>query len=125
MNEQKRILIVDDDEALTDVLGDKLREAGYTVVITHDGAEGLAKAIEIHPDLILLDMKMPKMDGLTMLANLRKDPWGERARVVMLTLLDQEESVAKAIELHATEYFLKTGWSMDEIVEKIKENLSI
>lgn len=74
--ENRSILIVDDEPALLAALVDKFTRAGYSVTVAEDGQQGLNSALKNHPDLILLDIIMPVMDGLTMLAKLRRDGWG-------------------------------------------------
>src|SRR3989344_674163 len=95
---KKKILVVDDSENLRLVLTDKLTGLGYEVVAVKNGKEGLAKALEVHPDIILLDVMMPEMNGWEMLEELRKDSWGKKAEVIMLTVLEDMESIAKALQ---------------------------
>jgi len=120
---KKKILVVDDSENLRLVLTDKLTGLGYEVVAVKNGKEGLAKALEVHPDIILLDVMMPEMNGWEMLEELRKDSWGKKAEVIMLTVLEDMESIAKALQEGSFTYLIKTGNTMDEIVQKIEEQL--
>lgn len=76
-----------------------------------------------HPDLILLDIVMPKMDGMTMLAQLREDEWGKTARVITLTNLSDTEKVAEAIEHGSYEYLVKSDWKIEDVVAKVREKL--
>ena len=122
-NNKKKILVIDDDDNLNTVLVDKLNLSGFEASGAVDGEDGLKKALENHPDLILLDVLMPKMDGLTMLKKLRQDPWGKRAKVIMLTVLEQMEHIAKAVENKVFGYFVKTNFSLDEVVKKVEEAL--
>ena len=81
----KKILmveVVEDDEPLLSVLSERFREEGYNVINAITGEEGLKLALKNKPDLILLDIVMPKMDGIAMLKKLRKDPWGKNANVI-------------------------------------------
>lgn len=120
---KKKILIVDDDENLRVVLIDKLKISGFETVSAADGQEGLDKALDEHPDVILLDILMPIMDGWEMLKRLRNDEWGKDVKVIMLTGVDDAEAVAKAVQDGSFAYLIKTNQSIDEIVEKIKEML--
>jgi len=120
---QKKVLIVDDDDNLRLVLVDKLNLSGFVADSAPNGKEGLEKALESHPDVILLDILMPVMDGWEVLGNLRKDEWGKKAKVIMLTVVEDAEAVARAVQDGSFAYLIKTNQSMDDIVEKIKEML--
>ena len=122
-NNKKKILVVDDDDNLNTVLVDKLNLSGFLAIGATDGEDGLKKALENHPDLILLDVLMPKMDGLGMLKKLREDSWGKKSKVIMLTVLEQSDYIAKAVENDVYGYFVKTNFSLDELVKKIEEAL--
>lgn len=117
------ILVVDDEEDLRMVLKDKLESSDFTVSTAADGEEGLSKAIKEQPDLILLDILMPKMDGKEMLKKLRDDEWGKDARVILLTNSAEMSDIYRSVESHAEDYMVKTDWSLDEVVEKIKKKL--
>ncbi|MFA5997557.1 MAG: response regulator [Candidatus Paceibacterota bacterium] len=124
MNENKKtILIVEDEEPLQLVLNDVLAVEGYNVLVAKDGLEGLAVATKEHPDLILLDILMPKMGGLEMLKKLREDEWGKKVPVIVLTNLSDNEDVAKAMEGDVFEYFVKTDIKIDEVIKRIKEKI--
>jgi len=116
---KRKILVVDDDENLRLVLTDKLNIAGFDAAGATNGKEGLDKAIEWHPDIILLDILMPIMDGRTMLRKLREDDWGKKAKVVMLTGVEGVEAVSKAVEDGISAYIVKTNESVSGIVEKV------
>lgn len=117
----KKILIVEDDHALRAALRDKLARERFVVLEAKDGEEGLKVALDEQPDLILLDIVMPKMDGLTMLGQLRKDPWGKEAHVIVLTNLSDGESVSKSLENAAFDYLVKSDWKLEDIVQKIRD----
>ncbi|MBI5798672.1 MAG: response regulator, partial [Candidatus Yonathbacteria bacterium] len=115
MTDQKKIiLVVEDEEPMQLVLRDVLKVEGYTVLEAKNGIEGLDHALKKHPDLILLDILMPKMDGLEMLKKLREDAWGKNAPVIVLTNLSDNEDIAKAVEEDVFEYFVKTDIRIDE-----------
>lgn len=120
---KKKVLIVDDDKNLRLVLVDKLNISGFEAVGASDGKEGLEKAFKLHPDVILLDVLMPEMNGLEVLENLRNDEWGSKAKVIMLTVLEDMEIVSRAMQSGGFGYLVKTDYSMDQIVEKVKEIL--
>lgn len=124
MTDQKKIiLVIEDEEPLRRVLRDILKVEGYTILEAVNGVEGLEMALKERPDLILLDIVMPKMDGLEMLAKLRADEWGKEAPVIVLTNLSDNEDVAKAMESEAFEYFVKTDIKIDEVIKKIREKI--
>jgi CheY-like chemotaxis protein len=87
--------------------------------------EGLETALKNHPDIILLDVVMPYMDGWQMLEKLREDEWGKTAKVIMLSVLENADNAAQAVEKGALGYLIKTNWSLDQVVEQIKEALKI
>ena len=117
---KKKILVVDDDENLRLVLVDKLNIVGFDAVGASNGKEGLEKALKIHPDVILLDIMMPVMNGWDMLKKLREDKWGNEAKVIMLTVAEDTEAIARAVEGGSLAYLIKTDQSTDDIVEKVK-----
>jgi DNA-binding response OmpR family regulator len=123
----KRILIVEDDSSLRNVLHDKFILEGFDVLDAQDGEEGLASALSFHPDLILLDIVMPKMDGMTMMKKLRgTDEWGKNVPVILLTNLSaDDEKINQAIAINEPAYYLvKSDYTISYLVEKIKERLS-
>lgn len=120
---KKIILVVEDEEPLRMVLKDVLTVEGYTILEAKNGIEGLEMAFREHPDLILLDILMPKMDGLEMLKKLREDEWGKKAPVIVLTNLSDNEDIAKAVEEDVFEYFVKTDIRINEVIARIKEKI--
>lgn len=121
MDTQPTILIVEDERAMRQALRDKLTRLGYGVVEAADGEEGLNLAYAGHPDLIVLDVAMPKMDGETMLKQLRQDDWGKNVPVIVLTnLLYLQDANSKE---RASEYLLKSDTKLEDLVEKIKTHL--
>lgn len=125
--DSKKILIVEvveDDKPLLSVLTERFNAEGFKVISAITGEEGLDLALKNKPDLILLDIVMPKMDGITILKKLRQDPWGKRAKVILLTNLSADENITKAVtELEPAYYLIKTDWKMDDIVERVKKTL--
>lgn len=119
----KHILVVDDEQETRTALAQALRNEGYDVTEAADGEEGLRCALEVKPDLMLLDIVMPKVNGLYMLQRLRADEWGKSARVMMLTVREEMEGLSKAMELGALDYLIKTDWKLHEITEKVREKI--
>src|SRR5689334_6315852 len=93
-----KILIVDDEKPLLEALTDKFTREKFSTFGASDGEEGLEVAKRIQPDIILLDIVMPKMDGMTMLKLLREEPWGKDVPVILLTNLSDFTNVAEAME---------------------------
>lgn len=122
-DKKKIILVVEDEEPLQMVLRDVLTVEGYTPLLASDGIEGLEMALREHPDLILLDILMPKMDGLEMLKKLRADAWGNKVPVIVLTNLSDNDDVANAVAEDVFEYFVKSDIKIDEVTKRIKERL--
>lgn len=120
----EKILIVEDEVAISKVLKDELENMKYHVTLAGNGQEGLDKALGEHPDIILLDIRMPVMDGLTALKKLREDVWGKTVKVLLLTNSEKMENVAEAAELNSAGYLLKSDWDMSKVIEKIKEMLA-
>lgn len=127
MENKKVVLITEDDKSLRGALHIKLSNEGFDVLEAKDGDEGLMIAILEHPDIILLDLAMPKLDGLGVLKNLREDAWGKTVPVIILTNVSgADDKINKEITaLEPTYYFVKTEKSLEDIVEKIKERLSV
>jgi len=123
MNEQKKILIVDDEAVLLNLLSSKINSNGFSVIEARDGDEGLQKALSEHPDLILLDIIMPKMDGITMLKKLRLDSWGQNVPVIILSNLNTAESVEKSLANGAYDYLIKIDYTLDDLVKIVKKRL--
>jgi CheY-like chemotaxis protein len=118
------ILVVEDETVLRGLLMTTLQGEGYRVYEATNGKEGLDASLELHPQLILLDIIMPEMNGIDMLKRLRQDKWGRSATVVLLTNLGDRESIESAKEFEIRDYLVKSDWSLDEISQKIKELLS-
>ena len=120
---KRKVLVVDDDSNMTDVLVEKLNISGFEAIGARDGAEGLAKALELHPDIILLDVMMPKMGGMEVLGKLREDSWGKGARVMMLTAIEDVNLVSEAMEKGSFTYLVKVQHSLDDVVRLVEEEL--
>lgn len=122
-----RILMVDDDNDTRDIYGEFLTGAGYQVDFAKDGEEGLAKILQGGYDLILLDIMMPKIDGLGILKKLQEippDPSVYNGPIVVLSALDQDYIVEEAKKLGAKGFLAKSGMTPDQALNKINEFLS-
>jgi len=119
----KKILIVEDETPLRGALVSKFTRENFTVLEAKDGMEGLEVAKKDHPDLILLDIIMPKIDGLSMLHILREDEWGKSVPVILLTNLSDAEKVSQATKEGVYDYLVKSDWHIDDVVKKVREKL--
>lgn len=120
----KKILIVEDEAPLRNAVSDILSFEGFAVFQAKNGQEGLDIALTEHPDLILLDLMMPVMDGLTMLEKLREDKdWGKNASVILLTNINDPDKVAQATEAGSYDFLVKSDWNIEDVVRKIKTRL--
>lgn len=120
MAETKRILLVEDEPLLGNLLKQRLEKEGFEMVLAHDGEEALAKLRESKPDLILLDIILPKISGFELLETLQADPQFEKAPVIIISNLGQESDVARGQALGAIQYFVKAKVSIEELVEHVK-----
>ncbi len=122
---QKTILIIEDDAAQREPLAKILTANGYNVIQAVDGKPGMEKATQYHPDLIVLDLIMPEMDGVAFLHLLRNEPWGVNIPVIIFTNVnpDTENTVKMVEELKPAYYIVKGELPNEEIVKRIKEVL--
>lgn len=118
----KKILIVEDELAYLELLRSQLSKDGYTVVVATDGKKGLAMAKNENPDLILLDIRLPIIDGMTMLSLLRKE--GIHTKVILLTNLEPDNKIIRgAVTDQPSYYFIKSDIQFSDLLRKIKELL--
>lgn len=117
------IALIEDEEITSKVVAEELIEAGFTVIKAFDGAEGLELIKAQMPDLVLLDIMMPKMQGFDVLKAVKADPNTKNIPVIILTVLSDDESVKKGIEMGANDYIVKSKHAVAEIPEKIKKFL--
>ena len=120
------ILIVEDDLPALSALVEKFSHEGFSVLEAKNGEEGLESALKNHPDMILLDIVMPRMDGMTMLKKLREDgEWSKHVPVIILTnLTSADEGRTRDItELEPAYYLVKSDWKIEDVVAKVRERL--
>lgn len=120
----KKILIVEDDPIMARMYQKTLTFEGYEVKMAHNGEEGYEMALLFKPALILLDVMMPKMNGLLLLEKLKKKTDTAHIKVIMLTNLDMPKEVEYALSLGASEYVIKGNHEPREVVELIKKLIS-
>lgn len=119
-----KILVVEDDSFLAGMYVTKLGLEGFSVDLASDGKEGLKKAKDWRPDLVLLDIVLPVMDGFTMLESMKKDSDVGTIPVILLTNLGQKNDVERGLALGAADYLIKAHFMPSEVVEKIKRLLT-
>jgi DNA-binding response OmpR family regulator len=122
---KKRILIIEDEATLQRALSEFLTAEGFEVINALDGQEGLDLAKEKNPDLILLDIILPKKDGYEVLAEVKKDEKIGKVPVVLLTNLESAEDIQRAFDAGATTYLVKSNYKLEDVVKKIKEILKM
>lgn len=120
---QKRILLVEDDDALANVYLMRLQAEGFDVRRVANGEDALATALKYHPDLVLLDVMMPKVSGFDVLDILRNTPETAALKVTMLTALGQESDIKRAKELGVDDYLIKSQVVIADVVDRIRQQL--
>ncbi len=117
-------MIVEDEDFLVQALKDNLTVEGCAVDTAKDGEEAVQKVEKSKPDLILLDLLMPKKDGFYVLEELKKNPKWKLIPVIVLSNLGEDTSIKKAMEMGADDYFVKSQHPIEEVIEKIKDFLN-
>lgn len=121
----KKILVVEDELAYLKLLNSQLTEKGYKVIEAINGEKGIEKAKSENPDLILLDIRMPVMDGMAMLDLLRKGAEGRKTKVIILTNLEPDDKILEdVIRDQPSYYFVKSDIQFNELLNKIEELLA-
>ena len=120
-NQNKKILVVEDESSYLKILKDQLVTNGFDVIEAIDGSKGLSLAKLEHPDLIILDVRMPGMTGLAMLDELRKDAYGKHVKVIVLTNIEPDDSMLRQVlQDLPTYYLMKIDTKLGELIEKIQ-----
>jgi DNA-binding response OmpR family regulator len=116
----KTILIVEDDKFLRELITQKLVKEGYDTLMAIDGEEGIKKIREGKPDLVLLDLILPGIDGFEVLSRMKEDENLAKIPVIILSNLGQREEVERGLKLGANDYMIKAHFTPREIIDKIK-----
>ncbi|OGH69013.1 MAG: hypothetical protein A3D53_03865 [Candidatus Magasanikbacteria bacterium RIFCSPHIGHO2_02_FULL_45_10] len=121
----KKILVVEDEPDMRQALVESLRYEGFDVLQAANGVEGLEEALARRPDLIILDILMPKMDGMEMMKKLRQsDSWGRKVPIILLTNLSADDKIMQGIvEDEPSYYLIKSDWKIPDVIEKVREIL--
>ena len=117
---KRSILLIEDNSDIREALATALTKHNLTVYQAPNGLMGYTMAIENEPDLILLDLMMPEMDGHTALTKLRQHPWGRHAKVVVLSAMDDVNNIGTAYEGRISDYIIKSNTSLEEILMKVQ-----
>ncbi len=120
----KKILVIEDESALQKTIGDALGQEGYEIVAALDGEIGSRLAQEKIPDLILLDLILPKLNGFDVLKSLKENQATAGIPVIVLTNLEGMGDIQKALDLGATTYLVKSNYSLEDIITKVTATLS-
>ena len=118
------VLLVEDDSFLRDLISQKMKKDGFTVIEAVDGEESMKKALTGNPHIILLDLILPGADGFEVLRKLRAEPVTSKVPIIVLSNLGQKEDIEKGIRLGATDYLVKAHNALGEIIDKIKTILA-
>ena len=122
---KKKILLVEDDETLAAVYKQRLELEGFEVNHVDNGEDALATAVKFHPDLILLDVMMPKLNGFDVLDILRQTPETRNTHIIMMTALSQPKDEQRAKDLGADDFLIKSQVVIGDVVERIKHQLNM
>ncbi len=118
-----KILIIEDDAFIMDMYCTKFEMTGYKVLKADDGIKGIKIINESKPDIVVLDIIMPRMDGFEVLKMVKKDPKLQDIPVILLTNLGQKENIEEGIELKADDYIIKAHFTPDEVVNRVEKVL--
>jgi len=126
-NHNNKILIVEDELFLLNVLSDKFKREGFRVIQATDGQKGLDAAAKHKPDLILLDIVMPLVDGVTMIKRMRSDARINNIPVIIISNLSEVERIAEILgaKTGVIEYLVKSHWSLEGVVKKVRDTLQV
>lgn len=116
----KKILIIEDDKFLRELIGQKLLKEGYDIVEAVDGEKGIKSIKDEKPDLVLLDLILPGMDGFEVLTKVKEDAEISQIPVIILSNLGQKDDIEKGLKMGAVDYLIKAHFTPGEIIDKIK-----
>ena len=124
--QDKTVLLVEDEPVMLKLLADGFVTAGFNVLQGKDGEEGLQIGLAKHPDIVVMDISMPKMDGMTSMKKMRESDWGKKVPIIILTNLSaNDEIMSGVIKEEPSYYFMKTEWEIEKLIEKVKQELQI
>lgn len=118
-----KILVVEDEAFLSEALTNKLKKCGYDVKPARDGEEATKLVADFQPSVVLLDIRMPKKDGFTVLQEIRQNPKTKSIKVIILSNFGENTEITKAKSLGADDYFIKANLKLADLLERIKTHL--
>lgn len=116
---KKSVLVIEDSRYLAEALADILNIKNHTATVALSGKEGLDLALKEHPDLIMLDIRLPDIDGYEVYKKIRNDDWGKNAKILVLTASESISCISKNINLPEENILFKPDWSVPDLVKKI------
>lgn len=120
---QKTILVIEDSPYLAESLIDMINMKGHNAISAMNGSDGVNKALDEHPDLILLDIRLPDIDGYEVYRRIREDDWGKKAKIMVLTASESIENISKNIDLSKELILFKPEWSVKDLLQRIESLL--
>ena len=121
---KKVILVIEDSPYLAESLNDMLNMKDYKTIIAPTGRGGVEEALKNHPDLILLDIRLPDIDGYEVFRRIREDKWGAKAKIMVLTASESTENISKNIDLPPEKVLFKPEWSVKDLLDRIHKEIS-
>lgn len=122
-NQSKKVLIIEDDQAIQKIYQTKLSQEGYQIIQAFDGQEGIEKAKTECPNLVILDLVLPKIDGFEVLKKIKKDKKTEKIPVIILSNLGQKEDLEKGLSLGADDYLIKAMHPITDVLMRVRKQL--
>lgn len=123
--QDKRVLIIEDDDFLRMLAMNKLKSAGFSVSVASDGQAGYTQCVALKPDLVLLDLLLPGLDGFQILEKLKNDGLLSTVKVIVFSNLGSQDDIQKASAFGVTNYMIKSSFTLDELLAKINEVLGM
>ncbi len=121
---QATILVVEDDPRLSKALKDKLLRENYDVSVIGDGETAVDEALKNKPDLILLDIMLPGKSGVVVLEEIRKNPWGSQAKIIVLSNFTDTSHIKEVLNRNVGDYLVKSDWKLEDVVDLVKKSLA-
>src|SRR3989338_6161119 len=118
-----KILIIEDDPSISKVISTRLARENYEILVASDGEEGLRRIKEEKPNLVILDLMLPKIDGFAILQDAKATPETQHIPIIILSNLGQTKDIDEGMKLGAVDFLFKTDFSINQIVEKVKANI--
>lgn len=121
MPEKGKVLIIDDDKVLTKIYSQKFISRGFKVAIAYDGLDGLEKTVSEKPDIVILDIMLPKLDGVMLFRKMRAVPETENIAVILLTNVNDDTAIKECFKLGAIDYLVKSEVTPERLARKVEE----